>query len=347
MRYISYILFSILTVVFTRCKVDPEIKPELPADNIRQVVPQGWPQPVYQFQNNPLSPEGFVLGRTLFYEKMLSRDNTISCGSCHQQFAAFAHSEHSLSHGIDGLFGIRNSPPLFNLNWHPSFMWDGGVNHIEVQPLAPITNPVEMDDNMTNVISKLSNSSKYKSLFKNAFGTEEVNTERIFKSLAQFMGMLYSYKSKYDLHVNGAQGGEFSAQQTNGYNLFKAKCSQCHTEPLLTDFSFRNNGLSINPILNDSGRAHITSDPNDRYKFKVPTLRNILQTAPYMHDGRFTTLKQVLDHYHTGVQTSATLDPLLLGGIVLTEQEKLDIISFLGTLSDYSFLYDERFKDPN
>ncbi len=341
-------VFFILTIftALTGCKVDPEIKPELPVNDIRQVIPNGWPQPVYQFQNNPLTADGFKLGRELFYEEMLSRDNTISCGSCHQQFVAFAHADHNLSHGIDGLFGIRNSPGLFNLNWHPNFMWDGGVNHIEVQPLAPITNPVEMDESMTNVISKLSASNKYKTLFRTAYGSEEVNTERIFKSLAQFMGMLYSYQSKYDSHVNGLSGGEFSTEQSNGYNLFKAKCSQCHTEPLFTDFSFRNNGLSVNPILNDSGRAHITSDPNDRYKFKVPSLRNILLTAPYMHDGRFTTLKQVLDHYHTGVQTSPTLDPLLVSGISLTEPEKQDIINFLSTLSDYSFLYDPRFKDP-
>ena len=342
-----YLISLSFTLTLLSCKVDPEINPELPADNIQQVTPPGWPQPIYQFQNNPLSIDGFKLGRELFYEELLSRDNTVSCGSCHQQFAAFAHAEHDVSHGIDGLLGNRNSPALFNLNWHPAFMWDGGINHIEVQPLAPITNPVEMDETMQNVINKLSNSQKYKSLFKNAYGDETVNTERIFKSMAQFMGMLYSYKSKYDLHNNGEQGGEFTAQQTSGYNLFKSKCAQCHTEPLMSDFSYRNNGLSINASLQDSGRARITGNLNDLYKFKVPTLRNVLQSGPYMHDGRFTSLKQVLDHYDTGINSSSTLDPLLSSGIPLTEQEKLDIIEFLSTLSDYDFLYDPRFKDPN
>ncbi|MCD6066262.1 MAG: cytochrome-c peroxidase [Bacteroidetes bacterium] len=348
MRFVLNIgLVITIAAGISSCSVDPAIKPVLPADNIEQVVPAGWPQPVYKFENNPLSVEKFKLGRELFYEEKLSADNTISCGSCHQNFVAFAHSEHALSHGINGSFGIRNSPGLFNLNWNTSFMWDGGVNHIEVQPLAPITNPVEMNEDMNNVLAKLNADGKYKLLFKNAYGDEEVTTERMFKSLAQFMGMMYSYNSKYDLYKRGEQGGNMDAQEMAGYQLYQQKCASCHTEPLFTDYAFRNNGIAVNINLQDSGRAHVTADPNDRYKFKTPTLRNIMLTAPYMHDGRFNTIDQVLNHYASGVVQGPTLDPQLQSGIQLSAQERTELKAFLNTLTDYAFVYDTRFKDPN
>lgn len=332
------------------CRVDPQIpshKADSPVSNIVFNVPEGWPQPVYSYQNNPLTENGFRLGRKLFYEVRLSRDNTISCGSCHQDFAAFAHSAHPLSHGIDGQFGIRNSPALFNLNWHPSLMLDGGVNHIEVQPLAPITNPVEMDETMDGVITKLSADVSYRAMFKDAFGDETINSQRMFRALAQFQGMLVSSNSRYDKYARGQPGGDFSAPELNGLAVFTAKCASCHKPPLFTDFSFRNNGLSVNTALKDSGRAHITGLPVDRYKFKVPSLRNVAVSSPYMHDGRFATLSQCLNHYNTGVKATENLDPALVSGIPLTAQEMQDLISFLGTLTDNTFLRDERFKDPN
>ncbi len=335
------------SIIGFSCSVDPEIKPQLPVENIRQVVPEGWPSPVYTYQNNPLTEDGFALGRSLFYEKMLSRDNTISCGSCHQNFVAFAHSEHKFSHGIDGLLGNRNAPGLFNLNWNTSFMWDGGINHIEVQPLGPISNPVEMDSDLNAVISKLSSSNKYKQLFLRAFGTDSINSQRILFALAQFQGMLYSYNSKYDYYKRVEVGGEMNAQELSGYNLFVQKCNSCHKEPLFTDYEFRNNGLSMNPILQDTGRAHITGSPSDRYKFKTPSLRNIALTAPYMHDGRFNTIDEALDHYTSGIVNYGTLDPILQNGITLSSQEKADIKAFLLTLTDYKLLSDERFRDPN
>jgi cytochrome c peroxidase len=340
-------IFLLSLIIGFSCSVDPEIKPQLPVDNIRQVVPEGWPNPVYTFANNPLSENGFELGRALFYEEMLSRDNTISCGSCHQQFVAFAHADHNLSHGIDGLFGIRNAPGLFNLNWNPSFMWDGGVNHIEIQPFAPINNPVEMDGNLNDIIVKLNNSNKYKQLFKNAFGDDSINTQRIFYAITQFQGMLYSYNSKYDYYKRGEAGGEMNAQELRGYNLFQQKCSSCHKEPLFTDYAFRNNGLSVNAIFQDTGRAHITGVASDRFKFKTPSLRNIALTAPYMHDGRFNTLDEVLEHYNSGIVNYGTLDANLQGGIILSLQERADLKAFLNTLTDYKFLSDQRFRDPN
>lgn len=340
------ILFLCIIIGFS-CSVDPEIKPQLPVDNIRQVVPEGWPSPVYTFANNPLSENGFELGRALFYEEMLSRDNTISCGSCHQQFVAFAHADHNLSHGIDGLFGIRNAPGLFNLNWNTSFMWDGGVNHIEIQPFAPINNPVEMDGNLNDIIVKLNNSNKYKQLFKNAFGDDSITSQRIFYAITQFQGMLYSYNSKYDYYKRGEAGGEMNSQELSGYNLFQQKCNSCHKEPLFTDYAFRNNGLSVNAILQDTGRAHITGAASDRFKFKTPSLRNIALTAPYMHDGRFNSLDDALNHYTSGIVNYGTLDPILQNGINLSAQEKADIKAFLFTLTDYKFVNDQRFRDPN
>ena len=336
------LIFTSLIIIIS-CSVDPEIKPIITNDDIKETVPDGWPVPVYNFSNNPLTADGFTLGRHLFYDPILSADNTISCGSCHQQFAAFSHSGHDVSHGINGLLGTRNSPAIQNINWLPAFMHDGGVNHIEVMPLAPITNPVEMDETMNNVISKLSSSSKYKQLFTKAYGNDMVNSQRIFKAIAQFMGTMYSYNSKYDKVK--ASKENFTAQEQSGYNLFVQKCASCHKEPLFSDFNYRNNGLSVNLALNDSGRAHITGNASDRYKFKTPSLRNIEKTAPYMHDGRFFTLDQCLNHYVSGIVSSPTLDPLLVGGINLSTQDKIDLIAFLKTLTDTKFLTDSRYSE--
>lgn len=327
--------------------MDKPIKPAVPVNELVQIVPEGWPQPVYNFENNEITKEKFVLGRELFYEEMLSSDNTISCGSCHQAFAAFANEEHNFSHGVNGLLGNRNAPPVFNVNWHPYFMWDGGINHIEVQPLGPIANPVEMNENINTALAKLSADAKYKKLFKDAYGDEAATTDRLLKSMSVFMGMMYSYQSKYDHVKRGEEGAAFTSAEQAGYIVFQNRCASCHTEPLMSDFAFRNNGLSVDPILQDSGRMHITNNPNDRYKFKTPTLRNIMLTGPYMHDGRFSTIDQVLDHYQSGIVVTSTLDPQLNGGITLTVQERNDLKEFLKTLTDYEFINDTKFFDPN
>lgn len=342
-NYIS--LFSVFVIVLfalQSCHVDPVIKDELPADNIRLIVPSGWPAPVYDFSTNLLTEEGFVLGRKLFYDTQLSRNNTISCGSCHQQFAAFSHLDHAVSHGIDGLLGTRNAPGLFNMNWNTSFMWDGGINHIEVQPLGPIANVVEMDEDINNVVSKLQGDADYRRLFREAFGTETVTTQLILKAMAQFQGMLVSYNSKYDRYTRGETS--LSANEMSGLNLFQQKCNSCHTAPLFTNYQFMNNGLDS--VFVDAGRARITLLAADSGTFKVPSLRNIALTRQYMHDGRFETLEEVLDHYSSGVVNSSTISADVVGGIPLTAQEKADIISFLKTLSDYTFINDPRFADP-
>ncbi|MBL7903015.1 MAG: cytochrome-c peroxidase [Bacteroidia bacterium] len=341
--YSSLFIFS--SLFFFNCKVDPKIVPVLPSDNISETVPEGWPQPNYTFSTNPVSEAGFILGRALFYETLLSKDNTISCGSCHQLTSAFANTDHKLSHGINDLLGRRNAPGLFNLTWHTSFMHDGGINHIENQPPAPITNTVEMGEELENVVQKLQASEKYRKLFNDAFGDELVTTQRMFKAITQFQGLIYSYDSKYDDYKRGK--AQLNETEKRGYSLFLDKCNACHKEPLFSDFVIRSNGLPVDPSLNDIGRGFIENQPQNYYKFKTPSLRNISKTAPYMHDGRFSTLQQCLNHYTGGITNLTNLDPLLQNGISMTEAEKADILAFLLTLTDYKLLSDQRFADPN
>lgn len=338
----KYAVLLLMISWFAACKPDPDFNAAVvsPEPQIQFHVPDGWPAPVYNFENNTLTDAGFYLGRRLFYDTRFSRDNTISCGSCHQSYAAFSHAGHALSHGVDDLLGVRNSPALFNLNWHKGFFWDGGVNHIEVQPLSPIQNPVEMDENLPNIIEKLKADAKYKEMFKAAWGDETITSQRIFKSLAQFMGMLVSDNSKYDQYKRGETG--LTASETKGYAIYRDKCAACHTEPLFSDYSYRNNGLVPT---SDSGRMRITVDEADKYKFKVPSLRNLKYTGPYMYDGRIKTLEGVLDHYDTGIYQFPTLDPLLKDGIHLTTEERSNLLDFLNTLNDETFIRNPMFQE--
>ncbi|HEY0678326.1 MAG TPA: cytochrome-c peroxidase, partial [Chitinophagaceae bacterium] len=293
-------------------------------------IPTGFPSPVFDFTTNPLTKEGFELGRHLFYEGKLSKDGNFPCASCHQQFAAFATFEHDLSHGFNNQFTTRNAPGLFNLAWHAKFHFDGGINNLEVQPLAPITAPNEMAEDINAVIEKLKQDDKYRTMFRSAFGSDEINSQRMLKALSQFMVMMVSANSKYDKMKRGE--ASFNTAELAGYQTFQAKCASCHKEPLFSDLSFRNNGLPVNSVLKDHGRMRITNQSSDSLKFKVPSLRNIYETFPYMHDGRFWNLSQVLEHYSTGIQSSSTLDPLLTSKIPLTATEKFNLIYFLGTL---------------
>ena len=338
---VKYSLISFLFLfLFFACKVDPKItlRPKL-----QEIIPAGWPQPVYTFTNNPITESRFQLGRTLFYDPILSIDSSVSCASCHQDFAAFANAGHVLSHGVNDLIGNRNTPALFNLNWIPLFMHDGGINHIEVQPLGPISNTLEMGENIGHVVKKLQRSAHYRALF----GGDEINSQNMLKALAQFMGMLYSYNAKYDRIARSESKFTYQDEERRGYLLFLKNCNGCHKEPLFSDFQFRSNGLSVNPSLRDSGRAHITALASDRYKFKTPSLRNIEKTSPYMHDGRYTTLEECLDHYTNGFANTFNLDILLpTAGLPLSTKDKSDIISFLKTLTDTSFINNKMFKDP-
>lgn len=302
-------------------------------------VPKSFPKPFYTFKNNPVTPEGFTLGRSLFYDPILSKDSTISCASCHQPFAAFAHIDHKLSHGIDNRIGTRNVPALQNLIWKNDYMWDGGVNHLEVQPINPITSKDEMNESLTNIISKLQHNPRYRAHFKSAFKDTVINTEKLFKSLAQFTGLMVSANSKYDQYLRKEIA--LTEMEMKGLQLFNQKCNQCHTAPLFTNNEFADNGLAVDSSLNDLGRAKITGKKEDELLFKVPSLRNVEVTYPYMHDGRFNKLSQVLNHYS---HTSSKANNELLKKIgPLSDNEKVELLAFLKTLTDKTFLYDKRF----
>ena len=306
-------------------------------------IPKGWPKPHYDFSKNPLTEEGFQLGRQLFYDPILSRDNTISCASCHLQATGFTHVDHELSHGIDGKIGTRNSMTLMNLAWSKSFMWDGGVNHLDVQPLNPITSPIEMDETLANVVSKLQKSEKYQALFLAAFGDTNITGQRVLKALSQFELLLISSNSKYDKVMR--KEAVFTDQEQNGYKLFKTNCASCHNEPLFTSEKLERNGLPLDTTLNDIGRQKITGNAKDYMLFKVPTLRNIQFTFPYMHDGRHKKLSDVIKHYNS-LGNDKKLPKQLQKPMHLSDNERVDLVAFLHTLTDNEFLFDNRFSFP-
>ncbi|MFM7216954.1 MAG: cytochrome-c peroxidase, partial [Bacteroidota bacterium] len=289
-----------------------------------------------------------ALGKKLFYDPVLSGNNTQACGSCHNQLDGFTDHQLRFSTGIDGIAGTRNSMPLFNIGYANGFFWDGGATSLESQVVGPITNPIEMHEDISNCVAELQLDSVYPGLFKKAFQTDSITIALVMKAIAQFERTLLSGNSRYDRYKAGQ--GSLTAQELHGLALFedfqKGDCIHCHTLGRnFTDFSYRNNGLDSIP--QDSGRAKITLNPNDAGKFKVPSLRNIEMTAPYMHDGRFVTLQQVMDHYNTGFQNPANLDPnirLATKGR-MTQQEMDDIIAFLRTLTDQGFLTNPAFSN--
>ncbi|WP_333474227.1 cytochrome-c peroxidase [Zunongwangia sp. HGR-M22] len=262
---------------------------------------------------------------------------------------AFTHHGHQFSHGIDDLEGTRNAPAVQNIAFQKEYAWDGATSHLDLFPIIPITNEVEIGETVSNVIAKLKSDGEYPRLFAEAFENGEVNNEYFFKALSQFMVMMISSNSKYDKYVREEEGGTFSETEKLGLGIFKQKCATCHKMDLFTDDAFRNNGLPPYPGINDIGRAEVTGSAADNYKFKVPSLRNVAITAPYMHDGRFGSLESVLNFYDNGVQESETLDPILKQnnrlGIDLNSEEKAALIAFLNTLTDDEYLNDKRFAE--
>jgi cytochrome c peroxidase len=307
-------------------------------------VPQGFPAPIPVFRDNPLTREAFELGRRLFYDGRLAKDGVTSCASCHQQFAGFATFDHALSHGVDNASTTRNAPGLANLAWYPELHWDGGINHLEVQPLSPITAANEMGETVAGILKKLNADSRYREMTSAAFGSPEMDSQRMLKALAQFTGTLVSGDSKYDRVRLGT--ARFTPAEEAGYAVFKAKCASCHREPLFTDHSYRNIGLPMQPGLDDVGRMRITKLPSDSLKFRVPSLRNVMVTGPYGHDGRFFSVGAVIEHYRTGIRPGPTLDPLLRNGLSISLNEKSDLVQFLGTLTDTAFLRNPRYAEP-
>ena len=301
-------------------------------------------------ENNPLTAEGIRLGRKLFYEKLLSDDESMSCASCHLQVNSFG-DPNPFSQGTNGAFGDRNAMNLINLAWSPSLFWDGRSPNLESQAHDPVTNPVEMRNDWPTVVSRLQSDSEYPELFFEAFGTNVIDSLLVTKAIAQFERSMLSFNSPFDKFFFGGDTSMLNVSQKNGYDLFfgDAECIHCHLGPLLTDNTFRNNGLDINH--SDLGLGGVTGIASDNGKFKVPTLRNIAQSAPYMHDGRFASLQDVIEFYNSGVQSaSPNLDTEMdhfTTGLNLTQQQKNDLLNFLLSFTDDEFITNDSFSDPN
>lgn len=306
--------------------------------------------------DNPLTKQGIALGRRLFYDPILSANNTQSCGSCHEPSLAFS-DDRRFSIGIDLIEGNRNAPVIINAAWLRSAFWDGRAGSLEEQALQPVVNPIEMHETWPNVVSKVQNHPDYPELFGAAFGTDQITSDLIVKAIGQFERTLISNGSKYDawLASRDPVAAGFSAAAIRGLQIFDSEtgdCFHCHqVNALLTDNNFHNVGLDPNftdPGV-DLGRANITGNPSDNAKFKTPTLRNVEFTAPYMHDGRFNTLDEVVEHYNSGGHATPTTDPFIrtTSGLGLTPQQVSDVVEFLKTFSDPDYITNPDYQDPN
>lgn len=364
-------LFAV-PILIVQCAKDPEI-PVIPSEQSGPFLPdqpydyvagiQGIPQSMLfsplNFLNaepsyNPTTNWGATLGRVLFYDVALSANKTISCASCHHQSHAFADTG-AFSTGFMGGHTDRSAMAIVNLRFSRSFFWDLRANGLENQVIMPIENALEMGMDTTLLVTRVLSTSYYPPLFEKAFGTRVVTVQRIRYALAQFLRAMVSYRSKYD---EGMSNGfaTFTQEEIDGKDFYfsgQFACNHCHSTQNFYERDPRNNGLES--IATDSGFALITGDPADIGKFRVPTLRNIALTAPYMHDGRFRTLEQVLEHYNSGVQPSPTLDDrltttLTIGGppvqMNMTAYQQQALIAFLNTLTDESFINDPKFSDP-
>ncbi|MCE3229460.1 MAG: putative cytochrome c peroxidase precursor [Bacteroidetes bacterium] len=341
---VSCILVTCTMLLSFSSRKDEALLAAPPNDTLKLVVPKGWPKPVYDFTKNPITREGFELGRKLFYDPVLSQDSTISCSSCHLQYTNFTHVDHALSHGIKGLKGTRNTLSIINAAWTKNFMWDGGINNIEVQPLAPIQSPVEMNSSLNIILPRLNKQEYYKKKFKLAFGKDaEINSQNFLKALAQYMLSLQSFNSKYDQVMRKEAGVAFTEPEKRGLKLFRKKCASCHAEPLFTNNEYENNGLAVDTMLKDGGRAKITHLVKDSLKFRVPSLRNVELSYQYMHDGRYRNLQMVLFHYNHSISNTINLSPKLKEPMNFSEQDKNDVIAFLKTLTDEEFLHNPKY----
>lgn len=345
----------LVITVFSCSKDDTSMPLYVPTPLVLEVPPlfeQKILAPVIPF-DNPQTVQGVALGKKLFFDPILSADHSQSCASCHAPENAFTDSD-QFSDGVDGLLGNRNSMPIFNLAWNydEKFFWDGRVFGLEGQALQPVENPIEMHNTWEQAVTDLQEHSEYPSLFQLAFGTTVISSELVTKAIAQFERTLISGNSKFDKYLLGT--ANLTPQELNGFNVFmdetKGDCFHCHgsdNNPLWTDNVFHNNGLDA--VFADLGLGEVTGDPADNGKFKSPSLRNLAFTAPYMHDGRFNTIDEVINHYSEGLQDSPTIDPLMKkvaeGGVHITAQEKADLKAFLLTLSDNEFINNPDFQN--
>jgi cytochrome c peroxidase len=316
-------------------------------------------------RDNPLTVEGVALGSKLFFDRRLSGNDSESCSTCHNPRRAFTQPRR-VSRGSNGELGVRNAMSLENLAWKNSFFLDGRAATVRQQSLQPIQNPIEMHESLTNLVAKLNGrtgsplsadgahgvtrpTEDYPRLFKNAFGSPEITSDKIARALEQFVLSQVSYNSKFDRVMQGE--AKFTKEEARGFVLFNteydpyhgqygADCFHCHGGPLFQSLDFANNGLDS--TFRDLGRYNATHRTGDIGKFAVPSLRNVAVTAPYMHDGRFQTLEQAVAHYCTGMKRSATLDPNLAkhpdGGVPLSATDRQALVAFLKTFTDEKFL---------
>lgn len=310
--------------------------------------------------DNGLTKEKVKLGKMLFYEKKMSNDLSMACADCHKQEDAFDDIR-KFSVGTAGKEGARQAMAIFNMAWHQGgFFWDGRAPRLRDQALLPIQDPLEMNETLDNVVKKLSAEQVYRDQFLRAFGSETISSEKIGLALEQFMFTILSMDAKYDQVQAGKSS--FTASEQRGKELFftefnefvpsasGADCAHCHGGPNFDNGRFMNNGLDTDAEFTDLGREKVTSNPRDRATFKVPSLRNIELTPPYMHDGRFATLEEVIDHYDSGIDSSSTLDGALMAtrktGLRLSDQDKADLIAFLKTLTDRSLAKNTDYNSP-
>ncbi len=358
-KYLSLLLLAVL--IFGACKKDDDTPvEEVMYDDTPYPLEYGaLPAPELP-ADNPLTVQGVLLGRMLFYETMLSKDGSQSCATCHQQGDGFS-DPNRFSLGVEGLPGKRQAMPVFNMAWHTNaFFWDGRAPLLRDQALMPIQDPLEMNETLDNVVAKLSDSKEYRDQFKRAFDSEEITAPKMALAMEQFMLSIVSHQSKYDKYLAGEV--QLTDSEDRGRLLFEmeynpffpdqsgADCAHCHGGANFENDQYMNNGLDTDADFTDMGREKVTNNPADRAKFKVPSLRNVALTAPYMHDGRFQTLEEVIDHYNSGIEESSTADPTVINtrqtGLMLTDQDKQDLINFLKTLTDEAFLNNEDYQSP-
>lgn len=340
------VLISISILVFG-CSSDDKVS-DFTDDVIQWVKPSNFPELAYTYQHNELKYSRFDLGKKLFHDVRLSADNTVSCASCHIKEHAFADTGKAFSIGIDGLLGKRNAPAIQNMAFNKEYFYDGASNNLEMVPIVPIHNEIEMREELPTILNKLRLDAEYQQLFKKAYQDDKMTSTSLLKALAQYMTLLVSSNSKYDKYIRKEEGGNLTDLEKRGMQLFRQNCASCHSTDLFTDNSFRNNGVPVNLVVNDKGREEVSGLEEDRYKFKVSTVRNIALTAPYMHDGSLATLEAVLDFYSSGMKDGPTLDPLFRRkdgtvGIPMSGEEKKAIIAFLHTLTDYEFINNPKF----
>lgn len=338
-RRIRRFTFGLMLTIGTLsgCQLDGN-GPLLPAP---KPLPPGFPAMPIPADNQPTEAR-IALGKQLFFDPILSSDNTISCGSCHFQEKAFADYP-AFSEGVSGRKGFRNAPALFNLAWHPYFFMDGGVPTLEQQVLAPLEAHFEMDSDLLDVLDKLNQHPSYPDKFRIAYGRNP-DPFSLTRAIAAFERTMVSGASPYDAYKSGANPDALSASEIRGMNLFfsdSLHCGTCHSGFDFTDYSFQNIGLPVTTA--DSGRMRVTLNPADRNKYKTPSLRNIALTGPYMHDGSIQTLEEVIDYLASGGTGEANQSPLTQG-FSITASEKQDLIAFLNALTDEEFVRDPAFE---